>query len=80
MKQKWMFIIQLIPSIFINLILFWTFFHFSSVIECIIFLPFLICGISVLGKTISLFLEKEKIARFLKIYLQSVCWYMLLDF
>lgn len=64
MKQKWMFIIQLIPSIFINLILFWTFFHFSSVIECIIFLPFLICGISVLGKTISLFLEKEKIARF----------------
>ena len=64
MKLKWMFIIQLIPSIFINLILFWTFFHFSSVIECIIFLPFLICGISVLGKTISLFLEKEKIARF----------------
>ncbi len=66
MKNKSIFISRLIYAILMTFILIALLFKNNNIIFKIVFIPFIICGISIVLQNISLILEKEKFANFFK--------------
>lgn len=60
MKNKSIYINKLVSSVFITILL--IYFMIKTPSSKIIFVPFLICGFSMIGKSISLIIEKKKYA------------------